>query len=68
VVEIETSVSSFKKVTIVFDYRIYRKDDRSLLVSGYTKHGFIDLEGKIVKIPDFIHEKIASLMEEGAAE
>jgi len=67
-VEIETSVSSFKKVTIVFDYRVYRKADRTLLASGYTRHGFIDLEGKIVKIPDFVHEKIASLISEGVAE
>jgi len=67
-VEIEASVASFKKVTIVFDYQIYRKSDRALLVSGYTRHGFIDLEGRIVKIPAFIHEKIASLIEEGASE
>ncbi|MEE8382393.1 MAG: thioesterase family protein [Thermodesulfobacteriota bacterium] len=63
VVQIETTVSSFKRVTIVFDYEIYRKDDRTLLVSGYTKHGFLDLNGKIVKIPSFIREKIKSLME-----
>ncbi|MCK5009639.1 MAG: acyl-CoA thioesterase [Deltaproteobacteria bacterium] len=63
VVQIETTVSSFKRVTIVFDYEIYRKDDRTLLVSGYTKHGFLDLNGKIVKIPSFISEKIKSLME-----
>lgn len=63
VVQIETTVSSFKRVTIVFDYEIYRKSDRVLLVSGYTKHGFLDLNGKIVKIPSFIREKIKSLME-----
>ena len=63
VVQIETTVSSFKRVTIVFDYEIYRKDDRTLLVSGYTKHGFLDLNGKIIKIPSFIREKIKSLME-----
>ena len=63
VVQIETTVSSFKRVTIVFDYEIYRKDDKTLLVSGYTKHGFLDLIGKIVKIPSFIREKIKSLME-----
>lgn len=63
VVQIETTVSSFKRVTIVFGYEIYRKDDRTLLVSGYTKHGFLDLNGKIVKIPGFIREKIKSLME-----
>jgi acyl-CoA thioester hydrolase len=62
VVQIETSVSSFKKVTIVFDYEIYRKADRALLVTGYTKHGFLDMDGKIVKIPAFIHEKITSLL------
>ena len=65
VVQIETSVSSFKRVTIVFNYEIYKKDDRTLLVSGYTKHGFLDLHGKIVKIPEFIHEKLTSLLKEG---
>ena len=63
IVQIETAVSSFKKVTIVFDYEIYRKSDRTLLISGYTKHAFLDLKGKIIKIPDFIHEKVKSLME-----
>ena len=63
VVQIETTISSFKRVTIVFDYEIYRKDDKTLLVSGYTKHGFLDINGKIVKIPGFIREKIKSLME-----
>jgi acyl-CoA thioester hydrolase len=62
VVQIETRVSSFKKVTIVFDYEIYRKADRALLVTGYTKHGFLDLDGKIVKIPTFIHDKITTLL------
>lgn len=64
IVQIETAVSSFKRATIVFDYEIYKKDDRSLLVSGYTKHAFLDLNGKIIRIPDFIHEKITSLIEE----
>ena len=63
VVQIETTVSSFKRVSIVFACEIYRKSDRTLLVSGHTKHAFLDLNGKIVKIPDFIHEKIKSLME-----
>jgi len=63
VVQIETRVSSFKRVSIVFDCEIYKKSDRTLLVSGYTKHAFLDLKGKIIKIPDFIHEKIKSLVE-----
>ncbi len=64
VVQIETAVSSFKRVRIVFEYELYRKSDRALLVSGYTKHAFLDSNGKIVKIPDFICEKITSLMEQ----
>jgi len=68
VLQIETTVSSFKRMTIVFDYEIYRKSDRVLLVSGYTKHAFLDLNGKIIKIPDFIHEKIKSLIEEGTGQ
>ncbi len=63
VVQIETAVSSFKRVRIVFEYELYRKSDRTLLVSGYTKHAFLDSNGKIVKIPDFIHEKIKSLID-----
>ena len=59
---IKTTVSSFKRVTIVFDYEILRKENSTLLVSGYTKHGFVDLQGKIVRIPEFIHEKITSLL------
>jgi len=62
---IKTSVSSFKRVTIVFDYEIMRKSDSKILVSGYTKHGFVDLEGKIVRIPEFIHKKIVSLIKDG---
>ena len=62
---IKTSVSSFKRVTIVFDYEIIRKSDCKLIVSGYTKHGFVDLEGKIVRIPEFIHKKIVSLIKDG---
>lgn len=68
IVQIETTVSSFKRVTIVFDYEIYRKSDRALLVSGYTKHAFLDLNGKIIKIPGFIQEKIKSLMEKEGGE
>ena len=64
VVQIETAVSSFKRVRIVFEYELYRKSDRTLLVSGHTKHAFLDSNGKIVKIPDFIHEKIKSLVEQ----
>jgi acyl-CoA thioester hydrolase len=64
VVQIETAVSSFKRVRIVFEYELYRKSDRTLLVSGYTKHAFLDSNGKIVKIPDFIHEKIKSLIDQ----
>ena len=64
VVQIETAVSSFKRVRIVFEYELYRKSDRTLLVSGYTKHAFLDSNGKIIKIPDFIHEKIKSLIDQ----
>ena len=63
VVQIETRVPSFKRVSIVFDCEIYKKSDRTLLVSGYTKHAFLDLKRKIIRIPDFIHEKIKSLVE-----
>ena len=60
--QIETTIAFLKKVSIRFDYRIYRKADRSLLVEGYTVHAFVDRQGKIQRAPQNVVEKVQPLL------
>ncbi|MBI5966283.1 MAG: hypothetical protein HY882_00295, partial [Deltaproteobacteria bacterium] len=39
-------------------YRILRKEDGAELVTGTTLHAFVDQEGKIVKVPAPLKEKL----------
>ena len=55
---IETSLDSRLKGAIKFDYRIFGKDEKTLLAQGYTKHACLNREGKVVRPPQFIKEII----------
>jgi len=55
---IETSVDFLKRASIQFSYRIFRKSDGSQLVTGSTLHAFVDLDGKIVKVPSMLRAKM----------
>ena len=55
---IETSVDLLKRASIQFSYRISRKNDSSLLVTGTTLHAFTDREGRIVKVPALLRAKL----------
>jgi acyl-CoA thioester hydrolase len=55
---IETSVDAAVKGGIKFDYRIFREDGRTLLAEGFTKHAFVDRNGRVVRPPAFIKELI----------
>ena len=37
-----------------FDYRIFRAESGENLVRGFTKHAFVNKDGRIVRPPDFI--------------
>ena len=56
---IETSLQFLKRASIQFAYRILRKSDGALLVSGSTLHAFVDREGRIVKVPAVLKSRIA---------
>jgi len=52
---IETRVGQIKRASLRFDYRIFQeKGDPAPLVTGYTLHACTDLEGRIVRIPEFM--------------
>ncbi|MGB5985442.1 MAG: thioesterase family protein [Desulfobacterales bacterium] len=61
---IETCVDPKVKGGIKFDYRILRKADGALIASGYTKHAYLDRQGKVVRPPDFVRRIMGS--QEGA--
>ena len=54
VITIETAVDPSFRAGMKFDYRIVRAEDGKELVKGFTKHAFVNEEGRIVRPPDFI--------------
>ena len=58
VLTIETAVDWVRRASIQFSYRILRPADGAELVVGKTLHAFVDGEGKIVKIPTPLKEKM----------
>jgi len=58
ILTVETSVDFLKRASIQFAYRILRKEDGAVLVTGTTLHAFVDQEGKIVKVPASLKEKL----------
>jgi len=57
---IETRVEFLRRASIQFSYRILRRSDETLLVTGSTLHAFVDREGKIVKVPALLRAKLNS--------
>jgi acyl-CoA thioester hydrolase len=58
VLKIETSVDFLRRASIQFVYRILRKEDETEMVTGKTLHAFIDREGKIIRVPPLLKEKL----------
>lgn len=58
---IETSIDFIRRASIQFRYRILRRADGAELVTGTTLHAFVNQQGKIVKIPTSLREKMKEL-------
>jgi acyl-CoA thioester hydrolase len=50
---IEADVDFIKRVTIGFNYTIYRKEDMEILATGFTHHGFVSKDLKPIRFRDF---------------
>jgi hypothetical protein len=46
------------KAGMKFDYEVYSQTDEKLLTTGYTKHAFMDPQGRVVRPPKFLRELI----------
>ena len=55
---IQTTLDTELKAGMKFDYEVYSQKDEKLLTTGYTKHAFMDPQGKVVRPPKFLRELI----------
>ena len=51
VVLIETTIGTLERVSLRFDYSVYRQHDTRLLASGWSKHACINHAGRPGRIP-----------------
>jgi acyl-CoA thioester hydrolase len=55
---IQTTLDTGVKAGLKFDYEVYSQLDEKLLTTGYTKHAFMDQQGRVVRPPKFLRELI----------
>ena len=58
---VETSVLEVRKMSCRFNHQIIRADDQQLLVKGHTRHACVDLQGKLIRFPDYFLEKLLTI-------
>jgi acyl-CoA thioester hydrolase len=57
-IQIITSLTEIKKVSVSFAYEVLLKATQKKICTGYTKLGAVDKNGKIVKIPALVLERL----------
>jgi len=58
IVVIETEITTIRRASIRFDYVIRDEKKERVLAEGFTLHPFTNNEGKIVRVPHYIVDKI----------
>jgi acyl-CoA thioester hydrolase len=58
IVEVETDIEYLKRASIKFSYLIWDENRRNLITEGYSIHACTDNNGKIIRIPQLITDKI----------
>lgn len=53
---IETSLDDGVKGAMKFNYRIYNEETDKVIAKGFTKHPYVDQNGKVVRPPKFLKE------------
>ncbi len=54
IVIIKTEIDKKVKAAVKFDYVISSADEKIIHVKGYTKHAFVDKNGRLCRPPDFL--------------
>ena len=64
VLVIETTPTALTKAKMAFDYRILRKGEETVLVTGHTQNVFTSRDtGRIARLPEKYYAKLAAAME-----
>lgn len=58
VVVIETEITALGRASIRFDYVIRNGEEGRILAEGFTLHPFTNTEGKIIRVPKYIADRI----------
>lgn len=58
VVVIETEITAIRRASVRFDYVIRDENKERILAEGFTLHPFTSKEGKIVRAPKHVSDKI----------
>jgi len=56
---IETSLDTRLRAGIKFDYRLLYGDEKTIAATGYTKHAFLDGNGRVVRPPAYLRKIIS---------
>jgi acyl-CoA thioester hydrolase len=67
-IEVQTTVAWIKKASLRFDYKIVSNSNPSggiELVTGYTTHACVDLDGKVKPLPAWVVEGLRQHLEPG---
>ena len=64
---IESSLDAAYKGGLRITYRVMSEDEQNLHATGYTRHAFMNPEGRVVRPPKFMRELIARQTEPGVA-
>jgi len=58
--DIEVSLDTSIIAGMKFDYCIVSEDGKKTHAKGYTKHAFVDREGRVVRPPKFLTDVIGN--------
>jgi len=64
IVRVETYLKEVKPHSLSFEFKIYRDLDDKLLAEGYTKHGFCDSRGKLLKKPEPFYSMLTNILQQ----
>jgi acyl-CoA thioester hydrolase len=63
---IKTVLDTSVKAGIKFNYEVCNQADKRLLTTGYTKHAFMDTQGKVIRPPGFFRELIKNNIQQNS--
>ena len=61
---IETSLDTKLRAGMKFDYRLLYEDRETIAAAGYTKHAFLDGNGRVVRPPAYLRKIITENRED----